>query len=99
MLETITNLKNNKIKPVAAAASQVDKETLLKMKKFLGNLGKRRMTHSTEALRVSLDDIRNVETKGKYFIYRFSTCPCIFNDMVWVGDLQIIHLTKLFNVC
>ncbi|RUS18583.1 hypothetical protein BC937DRAFT_88599 [Endogone sp. FLAS-F59071] len=68
MLETIANLKNNKVKSTAAATSQGDKETLLKMTKFLGNLGKKRSTHSTEALRVSLNDIRNVETKGKWWL-------------------------------
>lgn len=81
MLETIANLKNNKVKSTAAATSQGDKEKLLKMTKFLGNLGKKRSTHSTEALRVSLNDIRNVETKGKDLLhdimltfYSFSIC-------------------------
>lgn len=40
----------------------------LKMKRFLNGLSKKRSVRSTEALRVSLDDIRNVETKGKWWL-------------------------------
>lgn len=68
MLETIANVKNNKIKNGQTAGGQGDKEMVSKMKKFLNGLSKKRSVRSTEALRVSLDDIRNVETKGKWWL-------------------------------
>ncbi|KAL9538476.1 hypothetical protein MBANPS3_010900 [Mucor bainieri] len=68
MLETIANVKNNKIKNNQTAGGHGDKEMVSKMKKFLNGLSKKRTVRSTEALRVSLDDIRNVETKGKWWL-------------------------------
>lgn len=68
MLETIANVKNNKIKNGQTAGGQGDKEMVSKMKKFLNGLSKKRAVRSTEALRVSLDDIHNVETKGKWWL-------------------------------
>lgn len=68
MLETIANVKNNKIKHGQTAGGQGDKEMVSKMKKFLNGLSKKRSVRSTEALRVSLDDIHNVETKGKWWL-------------------------------
>jgi nucleolar MIF4G domain-containing protein 1 len=68
MLETIANVKNNKIKNGQTAGGQGDKEMVSKMKKFLNGLSKKRSVRSTEALRVSLDDIHNVETKGKWWL-------------------------------
>ncbi|KAI8578062.1 hypothetical protein K450DRAFT_248840 [Umbelopsis ramanniana AG] len=66
MLETIANIKNNKIKQ--QHGNVVDKEMVLKMKKFLSSLAKKRSLHSTEALRVSLEDIHNIDTKGKWWL-------------------------------
>lgn len=40
----------------------------MKLKKFLNGLSKKRATRSTEALRVSLDDIHNIDTKGKWWL-------------------------------
>lgn len=68
MLESIANVKNNKIKNGQTAGGQGDKEMVSKMKKFLNGLSKKRAVRSTEALRVSLDDIHNVETKGKWWL-------------------------------
>lgn len=65
MLETIINVKNNKFKSSELAARQNDKEMVMKMKKFLNSLGKKRTIRSAEPLRVSLDDIRQIDTKGK----------------------------------
>lgn len=66
MLETLSNVKNNKIK--IAASGQADKELVIKMKKFLNGLGKKRTIRSAEALRVSLEDIHQVDTKGKWWL-------------------------------
>ncbi|CEP19856.1 hypothetical protein [Parasitella parasitica] len=68
MLETIANVKNNKIKHGQTASGQSEKEMVSKMKKFLNGLSKKRTVRSTEPLRVSLDDIRQVETKGKWWL-------------------------------
>lgn len=68
MLETLANIKNNKIKTGPTAAGQADKELVLKLKKFLNSLGKKRTVRSSEALRVSLEDIHQIETKGKWWL-------------------------------
>lgn len=64
MLETLSNIKNNKIRNGPTSSGAADKELVLKLKKFLNGLSKKRATRSTEALRVSLDDIHNIDTKG-----------------------------------
>ncbi|KAJ3018240.1 suppressor of glycerol defect [Thoreauomyces humboldtii] len=70
MVETIMDLKNNKRKlqkrgalPGGADGTQQDR-----LKKFVANLGKKRTGHNAEPLRVGLADIRNVETKGKWWL-------------------------------
>ncbi|CAO3615188.1 unnamed protein product [Cunninghamella blakesleeana] len=68
MLETMTNVKNNKFKSSELATRQSDKEMVMKMKKFLNSLGKKRTIRSAEPLRVSLDDIREIDTKGKWWL-------------------------------
>ncbi|KAI8351227.1 hypothetical protein EDC96DRAFT_518954, partial [Choanephora cucurbitarum] len=68
MLETIANVKNNKIKHGPTASGHGDREMVSKMKKFLNGLAKKRAVRSTEALRVSLEDIRQVDTKGKWWL-------------------------------
>ncbi|KAI9301318.1 hypothetical protein BJ944DRAFT_243383 [Cunninghamella echinulata] len=68
MLETITNVKNNKFKSGELVARQNDKEMVMKMKKFLSGLGKKRTVRSAEPLRVSLEDIRQIDTKGKWWL-------------------------------
>ncbi|KAI5779317.1 hypothetical protein EDC01DRAFT_780202 [Geopyxis carbonaria] len=66
MIETLTNLKNNLLKSTNAA-SVVTAETTTRMKKLLGTLNTRRL-RATEPLRASLDDIKNTETKGKWWL-------------------------------
>lgn len=63
MIEALTNLKNNKIKPTADGA--VDNYSQLK--KFLSGLKKRSGT-TPEALRLTLEDIRSSSSKGKWWI-------------------------------
>ncbi|CAG8695489.1 4811_t:CDS:10, partial [Funneliformis mosseae] len=60
MIETIINLKNNRFKQQDFIANT---ENVLRIKKFLNNLGKRIHVQATETLRVSLDDIKSIETK------------------------------------
>jgi nucleolar MIF4G domain-containing protein 1 len=63
MIETIRDLKNNRgIKAGALAA-----EHTTKMRKVLGTLSTRSV-RATEPLRVTLDDIRDSEKKGKWWL-------------------------------
>ncbi|KAK6509278.1 suppressor of glycerol defect [Arthrobotrys musiformis] len=66
MIETLTNLKNNKARK-ANDASVVASEAIVRMKKTLGTLNSRSL-RATEPLRPSLKDIREVETKGKWWL-------------------------------
>ncbi|KAJ3536451.1 hypothetical protein NM688_g6834 [Phlebia brevispora] len=79
MVETLTNLKNNKVKKDAGAAagnSAVDR-----MKKFLSGLGKKRHVRAHEPLRVTLDDLHSAESKGKWWLV----------GAAWSGDPLVEH--------
>ncbi|CUS08143.1 unnamed protein product [Tuber aestivum] len=76
MIETLTNLKNNRSKS-AAANSVVVAEATIRMKKLLGALNNRQI-RASEPLRVSLADIRNTDTKGKWWLVGAS----------WVGNQE-----------
>lgn len=66
MIETLTNLKNNRLKS-ATASSVVTAEATSRMKKLVGSLNNRQL-RASEPLRASLADIRNTETKGKWWL-------------------------------
>jgi len=66
MIETVTNLKNNRLK-AAIANSVVLAESAQRMKKILGSLNTRHL-RASQPLSVSLDDIRSVETRGKWWL-------------------------------
>ncbi|RPD60072.1 MIF4G-domain-containing protein [Lentinus tigrinus ALCF2SS1-7] len=66
MIETLSNLKNNKIKK--AAGQTAGGEAVERMKKFLSGLSKKHHVMSHEPLRVSLEDLRSAETKGKWWL-------------------------------
>ena len=66
MIETLINLKNNKSK-LAAATSVVSSEAVTRMKKMLGSLNTRQL-RATEPLRPSLEDIKEVNTRGKWWL-------------------------------
>lgn len=84
MIETLTNLKNNKNKK--SATQHQGGDAVERMKKTLSGLGKKRhgephrmhvssqnnmkllLVQAHEALRVSLDDLRAAETKGKWWL-------------------------------
>ncbi|KAI0359869.1 MIF4G-domain-containing protein [Trametes cingulata] len=66
MVETLSNLKNNKIKK--AAGQTAGNEAVERMKKFLSGLSKKRHVMSHEPLRVSLEDLRSADTKGKWWL-------------------------------
>lgn len=59
LLESITSLKNNKLK----VHNESTHELIIRLKKFLGGFAGRK-----DPLQVSLDDIRNIDKKGKWWL-------------------------------
>ncbi|KAJ7285115.1 hypothetical protein C8J57DRAFT_1290481 [Mycena rebaudengoi] len=74
MVETLTNLKNNKVK--RNATLNQGREAVERMKKFLSGLGKNRKVMAHEPLRVSLQDLHSAESKGKWWLV----------GAAWAGD-------------
>jgi nucleolar MIF4G domain-containing protein 1 len=66
MIDTITDLKNNKMK-TGVGASAVVSEHVIRMKKLLGQL-KSRKVKSTEPMRVGLKDIQDAGKDGKWWL-------------------------------
>ncbi|KAF8866067.1 hypothetical protein BDZ45DRAFT_710738 [Acephala macrosclerotiorum] len=66
MIETINNLKNNRMK-TGAVASAVTSEHTIQMKKILGSLNTRNIKAS-EPLRIGLKDIQESDKKGKWWL-------------------------------
>lgn len=66
MIDTITDLKNNRLK--AAVASSVTSEHLTKMRKILGSLHNSRAIRATEPIRISRADILNSSKRGKWWL-------------------------------
>ncbi|KAF1916089.1 hypothetical protein BDU57DRAFT_587159 [Ampelomyces quisqualis] len=66
MIETINDLKNNKMK-TGIAASAMSREHTTRMKKQLGTLSTRNLK-ATEPLRIGLKDIKDTEKKGKWWM-------------------------------
>ncbi|KAK5169146.1 suppressor of glycerol defect [Saxophila tyrrhenica] len=67
MIETIHNLKNNRLK-TGIASSALTAEHLTTMKRTLSTLSSSRQLKTTEPLRISLADIRDSEKKGKWWL-------------------------------
>lgn len=61
LIETITSLKNNKL----TAANDDSVQMTVRLKKFLGNSI---ASKAVDPLQVSLDDIRSVDTRGKWWL-------------------------------
>ncbi|KAJ2467560.1 suppressor of glycerol defect [Coemansia sp. RSA 2322] len=72
MVESLTNLKDNRMRNTMTASA----DNVAKLKKFLGNMDKRRSVASVEPINIGLQDIREVETKGKWWLVGAS----------WVGN-------------
>lgn len=62
VIETITNLKNNKLKSIE---SRPTGDMLTRVRKQLGSLGG---SYNGEAIKVSLDDIEHVKDRGKWWL-------------------------------
>ncbi|KAF2766534.1 hypothetical protein EJ03DRAFT_177288 [Teratosphaeria nubilosa] len=78
MIETISNLKNNRLKSNAAGASAVAAEHTTKLKKTLGTLNSR--ARASEPLRITLKDLKESDKKGKWWLVGAS-----WNDPAKVG--------------
>jgi len=79
MIETINDLKNNKMK-TGGAASAVTSEHTIRMKKILGTLNTRAIKGS-EPLRISLKDIRDSDKKGKWWLVGASWSGPVAEDI------------------
>ncbi|KAJ7067055.1 hypothetical protein C8F01DRAFT_657335 [Mycena amicta] len=66
MVETLSHLKNNKVKRNVTLNQGHD--AVERMKKFLSGLGKNRQVMAHEPLRVSLQDLHSAESKGKWWL-------------------------------
>ncbi|KAL8872003.1 MAG: hypothetical protein Q9174_002289 [Haloplaca sp. 1 TL-2023] len=66
MIETINNLKNNRMK-TGLVASSILSEHVVRMKKTLGSLNAR-SSKASEPLRIGLRDIREADKRGKWWL-------------------------------
>ncbi|KAK2782571.1 suppressor of glycerol defect [Emmonsiellopsis sp. PD_33] len=66
MIETMTDLKNNRMK-TGAVASAISSEHITRMKKILGSLNTRTL-RASEPLRIGRMDIHNSSKKGKWWL-------------------------------
>lgn len=75
MIEAITALKNNRMK-TGTAASAITSEHTTRMKKILGSLNDAKRTiRGTEPLNLSLEDLRNTDKRGKWWLVGSSWHP------------------------
>ncbi|KAJ0115933.1 hypothetical protein J7T55_004103 [Diaporthe amygdali] len=66
MIESINDLKNNRVK-VGASASAVNQDHTTRMKKLLGSLNARKLK-ATEPLRIGLRDMEESDKRGKWWL-------------------------------
>ncbi len=75
MIETMNNLKNNRMK-TGIAASAITSEHTIRMKKILKSLNQRTI-RASEPLRLGLKDLQNEDKRGKWWLlgasYRIDT--------------------------
>ncbi|KAJ2707871.1 suppressor of glycerol defect [Coemansia sp. IMI 203386] len=72
MVENLTHLKDNRMRNTMAQSA----DNVARLKKFLGNMDKRRSVASAEPINIGIQDIRDIETKGKWWLVGAS----------WVGN-------------
>lgn len=85
MIESIYNIKNNRVK-TGIAASTVTSEHTVRMKKILGSLNARNIKAS-EPLRIGLKDIQETDKRGKWWLIGAS-----YKDEVRDSGEQIINI-------
>ncbi|KAJ1917307.1 suppressor of glycerol defect [Mycoemilia scoparia] len=72
MIETLSNLKNNRLKRTMGANA----DNVARLLKFIANLSKKRTVIMSEPINIGLRDIRDSKTKGKWWLVGSS----------WVGN-------------
>ncbi|EPE26893.1 ARM repeat-containing protein [Glarea lozoyensis ATCC 20868] len=92
MIETINDLKNNKMR-TGQAASAVNSEHTIRMKKTLGTLNTRSIKAS-EPLRMGLKDIKDSDKKGKWWLVGASWAGNSTNDKT-PGDSHISNTAQV----
>lgn len=94
LVETIGSLKNNKLKENNESTHQL----IIRMKKFLGTF-----TSASDPLQVGLDDIRNIETKGKWWLVGSAwkgeepqelVNKDVMNDILDTADVNWLELAR-----
>lgn len=88
MIETINDLKNNKMK-TGSVASAVTSEHTIRMKKILGTLNTR-VVKASEPLRIGLRDIQESDKRGKWWLVGASWSGTSVEDKL---DSTINHTT------
>ncbi|KAK2858391.1 hypothetical protein FQN49_004777 [Arthroderma sp. PD_2] len=79
MIETITDLKNNRLK-TGIAGTTISSEHITKMRKVLGTLNNRNL-RASEPLRISRSDVHNSSKTGKWWLVGASwKDPLAIND-------------------
>ncbi|KAG4300759.1 hypothetical protein PCK1_002836 [Pneumocystis canis] len=68
MIESIDNLKNNKIKDISYNIST--REAVFRMKKLLGTLSNHNPNRNSGSLRISLNDLESMDESGKWLHLR-----------------------------
>ncbi|KGQ01606.1 hypothetical protein PAAG_11587 [Paracoccidioides lutzii Pb01] len=69
MLETITDLKNNRLKSNAASASSLSSTHITTMRKILGSLNDSpRTLRASEPIRIGRTDIHQADKRGKWWL-------------------------------
>ncbi|KIJ39870.1 hypothetical protein M422DRAFT_174507 [Sphaerobolus stellatus SS14] len=79
MIDTLTLLKNNKVKRSANPDGHT--ESVERMKKFLSGVSKKYHVLSHEPLRVTLQDLHSADKRGKWWIV----------GAAWAGDPLVEH--------
>lgn len=92
MIETINNLKNNKMK-TGAVASAVTSEHTIRMKKILGTLSTRSIKGS-EPLRIGLKDIQDSDKTGKWWLVGASWSGTTADDKHDLSISQTMVLSR-----
>lgn len=92
MIETINDLKDNKRK--LASAMTVELEPI---KKMLKNFLTQKLIAKIEPLRISLEDVRNIESKGKWWLVGSSWHPQNHTVDKEQGSLESVGQTNKNN--
>ncbi|PGH35286.1 hypothetical protein GX50_01866 [[Emmonsia] crescens] len=87
MIETMTDLKNNRMK-TGAAASAVSSEHITRMRKILGSLNSRTL-RASEPIRIGRSDIHNSAKKGKWWLVGASWKDDPTNQSAPVVDAKV----------